>query len=174
MKTEKGIRAVHLTEDDLIALAVPSGATLEPLPAHLSECLECSRALAEWKSALREIGAADEEALARRSSEELRAAEEETLAKIRRAGAPGRSRARTLRWALPLAASLLVFALLVGSRRSAPPIALDDTADLSAQDRADDALLREVDRLAVGDDTATGWGALAPDPNSAPSAGQRS
>jgi hypothetical protein len=174
MKTKNGIRADHLTEDDLAALAVPSGATLDPLPAHLSECLECSRALAEWKSALREIGAADEEALARRSSEERRAAEEETLAMIRRAGAPGRSRARTLGWALPLAASLLIFTLLIGSRLSAPSIAFDDPADLSAQDRADDALLRDVDRLAVGDDPASGWGALAPDPNSAPGAEQRS
>jgi hypothetical protein len=170
VKTENGIRAVHLTDDDLIALAVPSGATPEPLPAHLSECLDCSRALAEWKGALVEIGTADEEALARRPPEEQRAAEDGTLAKIGRAGAPGRGRARTLRWALPLAASLLLFALLVGSRPATPPVAFDDTTGLSAQDRADDALLRDVDQLAGGDDPASGWSALAPDPASGDSA----
>jgi hypothetical protein len=86
VKTENGIRAVHLTDDDLIALAVPSGATPEPLPAHLSECLDCSRALAEWKGALMDIGAADEEALARRPPEEQRTCKRPDLLPV----SPGR------------------------------------------------------------------------------------
>ncbi|HMA17055.1 MAG TPA: hypothetical protein VKS03_01315 [Thermoanaerobaculia bacterium] len=164
MPTENGIAGVHLTDDEFAALAVPSAAALEPLPAHLSECLQCSRALAEWKSALADIGAEDEEVLSRRSEEEWRAAEDATLAKIGRAGAAGHGRTRTLRWALPLAASLLLFALLIGNRPTSAPVAFDDTTGFSAQDRADDALLRDVDRLARGDDPAGGWGSLAPDP----------
>lgn len=170
MKTENGIRAVHLTDDELAALAVPPSAALEPLPGHLSECLQCSRALAEWKGALIEIGAEDEDAVARRSPEEWRSAEDATLAKIGRAGTAGRGRARTLRWAFPLAASLLLFAILIGNHPTSAPVAFDDTAGFSAQDRADDALLRDVDRLAVGDDPANGWSVLAPDPVSTDSA----
>jgi hypothetical protein len=54
----------------------------------------------------------------------------------------------------------------LGDRRPAVPIAFDDATGLSAQDRADDALLRDVDRLASGEDTGSGWSALAPDPAS--------
>lgn len=174
MNSENEIANVHLTDDDLVALAVPPGGALEPLPVHLSECLQCSRALAEWKSAVTEIASEDEDVLARRTPEEWREAEKTTLAKIGRAGAPGRNPARTLRWALPLAASLLVFALLIGVRSPSAPVAADDTAGFSAADRADDALLRDVDRLASGDDPANGWSSLAPEPDSAPVGEQRS
>jgi hypothetical protein len=65
-----------------------------------------------------------------------------------------------------VAASLLVFALLVSNRSTTAPAAaaLDDTSGLSAQDRADDALLRDVDRLASGEEGTAGVGSLAPDP----------
>lgn len=159
----------HLSDDALFALAVPPTGAPEPLPVHLSRCLVCSGALADWKDALRDVGAEDSEALARRSPDEWRAAEEGTLAAIRHAGPAGRGRSRNLTWAVAAAASLLLFALLVGNRQASAPIAFDDTAGLSAQDRADDALLRDVDRLASGEETGAGWSSLAPDPSEGPS-----
>jgi hypothetical protein len=156
----------HLTDDALFSLALPPAGLPEALPAHLLACPRCARALADWKSAVRDLEARDEAVLDRRSTEEWVAVEDATLAAIRRQGAPGRGRAKTLRWALPVAASLLVFALLVSNRPTPAPTAaaLDDTAGLSAQDQADDALLRDVDRLASGDEAASGVGGLAPDP----------
>jgi hypothetical protein len=156
----------HLTDDVLFALALPPAGVPEALPAHLLACPRCARALADWKSAVRDLEARDEAVLERRSAEEWTAVEDATLAAIRREGAPGRGRAKTLRWALPVAASLLVFALLVSNRSTTAPAAaaLDDTSGLSAQDRADDALLRDVDRLASGEEGTAGVGSLAPDP----------
>ena len=141
--------AVHLTDDALFALAVPAAGVPEALPAHLLQCVRCARALAEWKDAIRDLGERDEDLLEKRGADEWSAVEDATLAAIRRQGAPGRGRARTLRWALPVAASLLVFALLVTGRRARPALRAEpseDTAGLSTQDRADDALLRDVDR----------------------------
>jgi hypothetical protein len=155
---------VHLSDEQLFALAVPPAGAPEPLPAHLLDCLTCSRALAEWKSALREIGAEDENVLARRTPEEWNAAEEETLAAIRRAGPAGSGSSRPLGWAVAAAASLLLFAFLVGGRETAAPVAFDDSSGFSAQDRADDALLRDVDRLASGEEAGSGWSSLVPDP----------
>lgn len=156
----------HLSHDQLFALAVPPAGAPEPLPAHLLDCLACSRALAEWKSALREIGAADENALARRTPEEWNAAEGVTLAAIRRAGPAGSGSSRPLGWAVAAAASLLLFAFLVGGRDAATtPVAFDDSSGLSVQDRADDALLRDVDRLASGEEAGPGWSSLVPDPS---------
>ena len=177
MKVKNPIPADHLTDDELSSLALaPTGAP-EPLPAHLSVCLSCSRLLAEWKNALSDLGGEDEDLIARRPAEEWRAAEDATLAAIRRAGAPGRRRARALRWAIPAAAALLLLALVVGERRTAAPVAFDDETGLSAEDRTDDALLRDVDRLASGDEGGGGWSALAPDPERpepAPGAEKRS
>jgi hypothetical protein len=121
---------------------------------------------------VRDLGDQDEEALAGRSAEEWRAVEDATLAAVRRQGAPGRGRARRLSWALLAAAALLLGALLVTGRNGSARIVngSDDTASFSAQDRADDALLRDVDRLASGDETSGGWGALAPDPSAVDSA----
>ena len=166
------IPAEHLTDEELFALAVPAAGIPEALPRHLSECLRCSRALADWKAAVRDLGREDEEALASRSGEEWRAFEDATLAAVGRQGAPGRGRAR-LSWALPAAAALLLAALLLTGRNGSTRTgnALDDTATFSAQDRADDALLRDVDRLASGDEGSGGWGALAPDPSAGDSAG---
>lgn len=176
MEREDRITTDHLTDGELFALALPPTGAPEPLPGHFSECLRCSRALADWKSAVRDLADEDEETVARRSSEEWRAVEDATLAMIRRAGSPGRGRARVLRWTLPVAASLLLFALLVGRgddaavpvapvapvAPAAPVDVVDDSAGLSAEDRADDALLRDVERLASGEEAA--WSELAPDP----------
>jgi hypothetical protein len=156
----------HLTDDALFALALPAAGVPEVLPAHLLECPLCSRALADWKNAVRDLADADEDVLEKRTGEEWSAVEDSTLSAIRREGTPGRGRVRTLRWALPVAASLLVFALLVSGRPDSARVSepSDDTAGLSAQDKADDALLRDIDRLASGDESSGGWGALAPDP----------
>ncbi len=156
---EKTFPRKHLTDDALFALAVPTAGVPEALPPHLMECLACSRALTEWKAAVRDIGDKDDEALAARTPEEWTAAEDATLAAVRRAGAPGRGRPQMLKWALPLAASLFLVLLLVPGRNvSAPTAALvDDTAGLSAQDLADDELLRDVEWLAMGEDGATEW-----------------
>jgi hypothetical protein len=164
--------AEHLSDEELFALAVPPAGVPEALPRHLSECLRCSRALADWKGAVRDLGGEDEEALASRSAEEWRAVEDATLAAVARQGAPGRGSARRLSWALPVAAALLLCALLVAGRNGSTRIGSgsDDAASFSAQDRADDALLRDVDRLASGDETSSGWGALAPDPSAVDSA----
>ncbi len=168
METEDRTQpAVHLTDDALFALAVPPAGVPEALPAHLLQCVRCARALADWKNAMRDLGERDEDLLEKRGADDWSAAEDATLVAIRRQGAPGRGRvSRTLRWALPVAASLLVFALLATTRPNPAqaPEASEETAGLSTQDRADDALLRDVDSLARGDDTAGGWGALAPEP----------
>jgi hypothetical protein len=171
MRERSTTAAEHLTDEELFALAVPPAGVPEALPRHLSECLRCSRALADWKGAVRDLGDQDEEALANRSAEEWRAVEDATLAAVSRQGAPGRGRSRRLSWALPAAAALLLGALLVTGRSGSARIGngSDDTASFSAQDRADDALLRDVDRLASGDETSGGWGALAPDPSAADS-----
>lgn len=162
----------HLTDDALFALAVPTAGVPEALPPHLMECLACSRALTEWKSAVRDLRDADEDALAERSAEEWTAAEDATLAAVRKAGAPGRGKPWPLKWALPVAASLfLVLVLARGREVPAPvPVAADDeVAALSPQDRADDALLRDVERLAGDEEAGAGWDELAPDPVEEPS-----
>lgn len=166
--------SVHLTDDALFALAVPAAGVPEALPAHLLECGLCARALADWKNAMRDLGERDENLIEKRGADEWSAVEDATLAAIRRQGAPGRGRARTLRWALPVAASLLIFALLVTGRQNSAraPEPSEDAAGLSTQDRADDALLRDVDSLASGDDPSGGWGALAPEPGVPDSAAQ--
>ena len=164
--------AKHLTDDALFALAVPTAGVPEALPPHLMECHACSRALTEWKSAVRELGDRDEEALAGRSLEEWTAAEDATLAALRQAGEPGRGRPQHLRWALPVAASLLLVLLLARGREVssvAPAVAEDEVAALSPQDRADDALLRDVERLAADEEAEAGWDDLAPDPLEEPS-----
>ena len=168
MQDHSRTAAEHLTDEELFGLAVPPAGVPEALPRHLSGCLRCSRALADWKGAVRDLGDQDEEALANRSAEEWRAVEDATLAAVRRQGAPGRGRRRRrLSWALPAAAALLLCALLVTGRNDSARIvnASDDTSSFSAQDRADDVLLRDVDRLASGEETSAGWGALAPDPS---------
>ena len=158
----------HLTDAELFAGALPAAGQPEALPAHLSECLACSRALAEWKSAVRELATEDAAPIAARTPAEWTAAEDSTLALIRRAR---RRRPRMpLRWAVAAAAVLFVVALLLPTRGRERGNAAErplDAAELSAQDQADDALLRDVARLSRGDDGGT-WNTLAPDPRTQP------
>jgi hypothetical protein len=158
----------HLTDAELLGLAAPASGEPEPLPRHLSVCESCSRALQEWQTAMRETAREDVEELERRTPEEWRAAENATMAAIRRVR-PKR-RASAVRWAAGIAAALLLLALAMPFRRSAtqPPVAVATaqtapTAPTTAAetpnggfatagDRDDDALLRDVEFLARGGD----------------------
>jgi hypothetical protein len=157
-------RTRHLTDAELFAGALPAAGQPEALPAHLSECLACSRSLAEWKTAVRELASDDAAPIASRSPAEWTAAENRTLARLRRTR-PRRPR-MPLRWAVAAAAVLFVVALLLPTRRPDRSAAQQrplDASELSAQDQADDALLRDVARLSRGEDGGT-WNTLAPDP----------
>ena len=157
---------VHLTDDALFVWPFPQRGVPECTPRAPPPVRAPARALlADWKNRCRTCGSKG-----RRPAGEARRrwwieVEEATLAAIRGRALRAR-RARTLRWALPVAASLLVFALPRDHEENPAhaPEPPEDTAGLSTQDRADDALLRDVDSLASGDDTSGGWGALAPEP----------
>ncbi len=155
----------HLSDEDLFALAIPAAGIPEALPSHLSDCLACTRALSAWKSAVREL-ADDAGSLDQRTAEEWTAGEDRTLEALRRTH-PGR-RSRPLGWAVGIAASLLIAVLaiplrhVVGFARTLP---VDSTA-LSAQDQADDALLRDVARMSRADEGDGSWSSLAPEPGS--------
>ena len=155
----------HLTDAELFGLAAPPVGEPEPLPRHLSDCFRCSRALQEWKLAMRE--AADEETadLDRRSPAEWEARENATIEAMRLAGRNRRPDA--LKWAVSIAATLLLAVLLLPSirkpAREAPKTAV---ASLSLEDQKDDTLLRDVARLSRGDDAGS-WNSLAPEPGSA-------
>ena len=151
----------HLTDAELLGLAAPASGEPEPLPRHLSECEACSRALQEWQAAMREAGKEDVAELERRAPEEWRAAEDATMAAIRRSRP--RRRSSGLRWVAGIAAALLVMALAMPFRRavspangaSSTPVAAAVATDggfVSAADRDDDALLRDVEYLAQGGD----------------------
>ena len=71
----------HLTDAELFTLAVPPVGEPEALPRHLSECFRCSRALQEWKLAVREIADEDTEALDRRTPAEWEGLENATIRK---------------------------------------------------------------------------------------------
>ena len=147
----------HLTDAELFALAVPPAGEPEALPRHLSECQSCSRSLLEWKVSVRELGEAEVDPINRRSPEQWNAAAEATMARIRRAARPSRSR-RSLRWAVGIAASLLILALAI-PRHGAPTktaSSAPDASGMSASDREDDRLLRDVAFLAQGDDAGAG------------------
>ncbi len=161
----------HLSEAELFGLAVPPAGSPEALPAHLSDCLSCSRALQEWKAAVRALAAEDAEEISRRSEEEWTAAEDRTLDAIRRVRV-GRG-GSGLRWTVGIAASLLLFALALpvarmrheaGRRTNAP--------EMSAEDQKDDALLRDVARLSRGEDAGGAWNSLAPEPGAAGNSGE--
>jgi hypothetical protein len=168
----------HLTDAELAALAVPAGISPEALPAHLSECLACTRALSEWKEGLAAI--ADETgSFESRTAEEWEEASRATMSRIRRArSAPSPA----WRWAVAAAAAIFVAVLALplrsgwGSRpgsisdsasthtvRSARPDA--DGTELSQQDQADDLLLRDVARMSrAEDDLGDPLDSLAPEP----------
>jgi hypothetical protein len=163
MELSKEIR--HLTDSELFGIALPAAGAPEALPAHLSDCLACSRALTEWKAAVRDLAAEGEKAVSRRSSEEWDTAQAKTMDAIRRSRFQGRT--RPLRWAMSVAAVLLLVAIVIPFQRSIRPRpAAQPSSELSAQDQADDALLRDVARLSRGDDRSS-WGTLAPEPNPA-------
>jgi len=165
--TDQKIRAhgEHLTDAELFAGALPAGGRPEALPAHLSECLACSRAMAEWKSAIRELASEDAAPISARSAAEWTEAEERTLALLRRTR---RKRPRMpLRWAVAAAAVLFLVVLLLPTRHSDRTAVMRsaESSDLTPEDQADDALLRDVARLSRGEDGGT-WNTLAPDPRS--------
>jgi hypothetical protein len=160
----------HLSEAELFGLAVPPAGEPEALPGHLSECLSCSRALLEWKAAVRDLADEGADAIASRCDEEWEALEQKTIAAIRRSRL--RRHQISWRWMATVAAALLLFALLLPLRRGATrpaakaPTASAPSGEMSAQDQADDALLRDVARLSRGDESVgDDWGLLVPDPD---------
>ena len=161
-------RTPHLTDEELFGLALPPAGEPEAVPPHLLACAACGRALQEWKSAVRELGREEVEPLARRSAAEWRAAEDRTLERIRGEGV--RRKRRLPVWAIGLAAAVLVAVVLLPDRRGPEPESAAGaarptaTAELTGQDAADDALLRELARLARSDDAGP-WDALVPQPS---------
>jgi hypothetical protein len=161
---------IHLTDAELFGLALPPAGEPEALPAHLSECGACGRALQTWKSAVRELARDDAGPIGRRSPAQWRAAEEHTLGAIRRS----RVRSRfPVRWAVGLAAALLVGALLLPLRRTSldvpAGVSTDENDELSAADLADDTLLRDAALLASGE-TPGIWNPFAAEPGETPRA----
>lgn len=157
----------HLTDAELFALALPPAGEPEALPAHLSLCDDCGRALQTWKAAVRELAHADAEPIARRTPAQWKSAEDATLAAIRVAS--GRRRF-PLRWAAGLAAAVLVAVLLLPVRSSlilargpAPAPPASEPSEMSAGDRADDRLLHDVNRMARGDAGGV-WNAFVGEP----------
>jgi hypothetical protein len=159
----------HLTDAELFGLALPPAGEPEALPAHLSECGTCGRALQTWKGAVRELAREDAGPIGRRSPAQWKSAEERTLAAIRRS----RVRSRfPVRWAVGLAAALFVGALLLPARRATRAVSAgpaEQTEELSAADLADDALLRDAAVLARGESAGV-WNAFAPEPGETPRA----
>jgi hypothetical protein len=151
----------HLSDAELFSLAAPASGEPEALPRHLSECQACSRALQEWQTALRAIGDEEVEEIERRTPQQWREAEAATMSAIRRA-AP-RARRNPWRWAIGIAASLVILALAMPWRQTPPPAAssadaveaASDDSGLSPADRDDDALLREAAYLARGGDDSS-------------------
>ena len=98
-------------------------------------------------------------------------AEDRTLESLRHV-TPRRSRRRIV-WAAGLAAAVLLAILVAPGRQAsvakAPATAAAVTSphasEMSPQDAADDALLRDVAKLSRGDDAGV-WGGLVPDPGS--------
>ncbi len=154
----------HLTDAELFGLALPPVGQPEALPAHLSECGACGRALQTWKSAVRELAREEAGPIEHRSPAEWKVAEQRTLAAIRRSRVGSRF---PVRWAMGLAAALFVGVLLLPANRApvdAPArIPAQETEDLSAADLADDALLRDA-ALRAGDETPGIWNAFATEP----------
>jgi len=152
----------HLTDAELFTLAVPPVGEPEALPRHLSECFRCSRALQEWKLAVREIADDDMAALDHRTAAEWESLENETIAAMRRAV---QKRAPIVQWAASIAAGLLLGILLLPAIRQTVSGGSGRTgaAATAAQDQKDDALLRDVARLSQGDDSGS-WSTLAPEP----------
>jgi hypothetical protein len=164
-------RATHLTDEELFGLALPPAGEPEALPPHVLSCARCGRALQEWKAAVIELGEEDVAPVDARSTAEWRAVEDRTLESLRRV-TPRRSR-RAIVWAAGLAAAVLLAILIAPGRqasvaktRAVGSGSSPHTSEMSPQDAADDALLRDVAKLSQGDD-AGAWGGLVPEPGSA-------
>lgn len=157
----------HLTDEELFALAVPPAGEPEALPRHLSECFRCSRALQDWKSAVRELADEEVAALDKRTPAEWEALENETIEALRRSRRG--MRRQTLKWVVSIAACLVAAVLLLPARKSDRSEAARPATQLSPQDQKDDALLRDVARLSRGEDSGS-WSTLAPEPGSEKSA----
>ena len=166
-------RAAHLTDEELFGLAQPPAGEPEALPPHVLACARCGRALQEWKAAMRDVGEEDVAPVNARSAAEWRAVEDRTLESLR--GVTPRPSRRPIVWAAAgLAAAVLAAVLIAPGRRTAPTAAASSPAmaaaaaphasEMSPDDAADDALLRDVARLSRGDDTGS-WGGLVPDPS---------
>lgn len=154
-------RTRHLTDDELFALALPAAGVPEALPAHLSDCLVCSRALSTWKGAVRDLADEGDVAIARRSPEEWDRKAESTMQAIR--GSRFTAKSRRMRWGIGIAASILLFVIAVPVERAVMNRSRHEPADLSAQDQADDRLLRDVARLSRGEGNGS-WDTLVPEP----------
>jgi hypothetical protein len=152
----------HLSDEELFALALPPAGQPEALPAHLSLCRVCSRALSEWKQAVGELGGEADSEMARRSTADWEARAKETMDRVRASGAPGRRGSRQALVGLLLAASMLLFALLAPRRPDTAVSAPDTTAssELSPADQEDDDLLRDIQRVARGEEL---WNPLPAD-----------
>jgi hypothetical protein len=154
MKTELPTER-HLAEGDFFSLAFPPAGEPEGLPPHLSACDLCRRRFSEWERAAREIV----------GRPVLRAPdfEREVMAKVLRLQKP-RSRRAVRRWSAGIAAAAcLIASFWLGTRMSPRRAEPPSPSAMSARDRADDALLRDVSRL-VEDDDGSGWKSLVPLP----------
>jgi ferric-dicitrate binding protein FerR (iron transport regulator) len=146
----------HLGPEDFFLLAFPPAGRPEELPAHLSECEGCRRRFSEWERAAREI--------AGRPETPAPDFERAVMERVRRLPAP-RSRRSRRTWAAGLgAAACLALAFWAGTRVRPVSWTFPEAADsMSAADRADDALLRDVSRL-LNEEEGSGWRQLAPLP----------
>src|SRR5262245_15761554 len=163
MENEHDDSARHLTDAELFALAAPAAGEPEALPRHLLRCDACSRALQEWKTEMRTLADEDAGEIGRRTEDEWREKEDATIEALRRSAAPA-GRLRPLRWAVAIAASLVIAILLLPPRRPAgtaaahptavpaSPVAPEGGTELTAADQADDDLLRQASYLAAGGD----------------------
>lgn len=157
--TDRGPREEHLRAEDYLFLALPPAGEPGPLPAHLSACTACARQFSEWRFAA--------EGLAAGGENPPPDFETNVMARVRAMAIP-RSRRRRRRWAAGLsAAACLLAAFWLGTRagtRSGPGSAVRaSVTSMSASDRADDELLRDVSRLVSSEDE-TNWRSLAPLP----------
>jgi len=164
-----GHAAGHLSDAELFTLALPPAGEPEALPRHLSDCSRCSRAFGEWKTAVRELAEEDTETLRTRSHEEWEALERRTIDAIARSRIGGFH--ISTRQALTVAAVVAFFAVALplwrGREGAARSTSSAPVAQLSAQDQADDALLKDVARLSrAEDDSSRLWSSLAPEPSS--------
>jgi hypothetical protein len=149
----------HLTDDEFFSLAAPATGEPEALPTHLSRCQACSRSLQEWKGAIRTLADEDAGPIDGRAEAEWHRAENATLEAVRRAVRP--SRRHPVRWAVGIAATVLLAVLAMPGRKeerttqvAAVPTAAPATTGMSPTDQDDDDLLRDATFLAQGGDLA--------------------